>query len=742
MTTAAPEDDDADKKRRANAAAYHKHRNRQAAKASEQSVEARDIGPIPKMVNARRREACQLDLKKFLLTYFKDSFPKPFSEDHLRILAEIQSKALEGGLKAIAMPRGSGKTTILLRAMQWVLAYGHRRFAVLVEADEAAAVESMDAIKVEWETNELLLEDFPEIAFPIRCLEGITQRGNAQTTAGQRTLIGWKRKELIFPTVAGSIASGATIRCTGILGRVRGMQKVTSDGKTQRPDFLLVNDPQTDASASSEPENAKREKIIGGALLGLAGPGSRIAGFAAVTVIREGDVADRMLNPKLMPKWHGERCKLVYDWPTDTEHWKRYFDLRSEEIAEGNDEHPKSTRYYKQHRGTMDAGSRVGWEARRYDHELSAIQHAMDLRFDNPDTFDAEYQNEPKTAIITADGIRCLTSDEYCLRVLPTHRRGEAPDWVEHVTLGVDVQESSLWWVVAGIGADFSGLILDYGIWPDPGIDYVTLSDIDRTIMRATQLRSNVDALAEALNRLRAERLAAEYIRDDGTQLRIEHMVVDAGYKSEVVYRFAQTHQHVTPSHGKGVTARSRPWSMEKRKAGERIGYGWRLPPTKGTRAPRYCLIDTNTWKTQMAECWSQDLGTPGAWSLYRAAPQRHRMFGDNCSAEYPTKTAGHGRELFEWAVRPNRDNHLYDAMIYAAVAGSMLGVRVPGESERVTVRRRVSMQRDNTASASPSTPANAIAVDPVLPELDQTPTAKRRTMSEMRAARRAAATT
>jgi phage terminase large subunit GpA-like protein len=283
---------------------------------------------------------------------------------------------------------------------------------------------------------------------------------------------------------------------------------------------------------------------------------------------------------------------------------------------------------------------------------------------------------------------------------------------------------------------------LDYGIWPDPGIDYVTLSDIDRTIMRATQLRSNVDALAEALNRLRAERLAAEYIRDDGTQLRIEHMVVDAGYKSEVVYRFAQTHQHVTPSHGKGVTARSRPWSMEKRKAGERIGYGWRLPPTKGTRAPRYCLIDTNTWKTQMAECWSQDLGTPGAWSLYRAAPQRHRMFGDNCSAEYPTKTAGHGRELFEWAVRPNRDNHLYDAMIYAAVAGSMLGVRVPGESERVTVRRRVSMQRDNTASASPSTPANAIAVDPVLPELDQTPTAKRRTMSEMRAARRAAATT
>lgn len=682
---------------------YSKHRKRQASKAKEESTEARDIGPIPAIVNPKRRESCRLNLKKYLLTYFPESFPLPFSEDHERIIKDIEKRALEGGLKAIAMPRGSGKTTILLRAMLWVLSYGHRRFGVLVEADEGAAEESLDVIKIEWETNPLLLEDFPEIAYPIRCLEGITQRGNAQTTNGKRTLLGWKRKELVFPTVDGSVASGAVIRVTGILGRVRGMQKLTADGKTQRPDFTLVNDPQTDTSASSDAECAKREKVIGGAILGLAGPGKRIAGFAAVTVIREGDAADRMLNNKLMPKWHGDRCKLVYEWPTNNDLWDKYFDIRSEEISEGNDEHPKATRHYKINRKEMDAGSRVGWPHRKFPHELSAIQHAMNLRFDNPDTFDAEYQNEPKSAVVAVDGMHCLTSDEFCLRILPTHRKGELPDWVEHVTLGCDVQGSSLWWVVTGIGSDFSGLVVDYGIWPDPGIDYITLSEIDRTIIRATGIRSPNESLLAALNKLRDERLAVTYTRDDGTQLRPEIMVVDAGYQSEVVYRFSQQHQHVVPSHGKGVTARQRPWAHEKKKAGERMGFGWRMPPTRGTRAPRYALIDTNTWKTSMAERWTTDAGEPGAWWLYRAAPLRHRMIADNLSAEYPTKTSGHGRELFEWAIRPGRDNHLLDATILAAVGGSLLGVKVPGESDRVVKRRKISMSDRQSSQSSES---------------------------------------
>ena len=63
-----PEDDDNESKRPQDS--YGKHRKRQASKAKEESTEARDIGPIPAIVNAKRREACRLNLKKYLLTYF------------------------------------------------------------------------------------------------------------------------------------------------------------------------------------------------------------------------------------------------------------------------------------------------------------------------------------------------------------------------------------------------------------------------------------------------------------------------------------------------------------------------------------------------------------------------------------------------------------------------------------------------------------------------------------------------
>jgi len=707
---------------------YKNHRRRQADRSRDQSTEARDIGPIPKIKNLRRRKYCERDLRKFLLTYFAESFPLPFSEDHERILSEIQSKALDGGLKAIAMPRGSGKTTILIRAAIWVLAYGHRRFAVLIEADDGAAKESLDTIKIELETNDMLLQDFPEIAYPIRCLEGITQRGNAQTSQGDRTLLGWRRKEIIFPTVKidgkngskGSNkktntshsshpshrftpASGATIRCAGILSRIRGMSKTTSDGKTIRPDFVLINDPQTDASATSEVECAKREKVTGGAILGLAGPGKRIAGFAAVTVIREGDAADRMLNQKIMPKWHGDKCRLVYEWPTNKEHWAKYFEIREQEIAVDNDEHPKATKYYRDVRDLMDAGSRVGWTHRKFAHELSAIQHAMNLRVDHPDTFDAEYQNEPRKPVEQSGTLRCLTSDEFCLKILPTHKRAELPDWVEHVTLGIDVQESSLWWSIVGLGEDFSAIVTDYGVWPDQGVDYVALKEIDRArnIANITKNKQPNEALIEGLRRLTGELFARRFTRDDGSDLKITASIVDSGYRSEAVYRFAQeTGLAIMPSHGKGVTAKERPWTQAKRKAGERMGFGWRIPPTRGVRAPRYVLVDTNAWKTTLAESWNTPIGEPGCWTLYKATPQRHRMIADNLASEFPVQTEGHGRKLYEWGNRPGRDNHLLDATLLAAVAASIAGVAVPGQTAmKNRIRRHVSLSSKTTTT-------------------------------------------
>jgi len=46
-----------------------------------------------------------------------------------------------------------------------------------------------------------LLEDFPEVVFPIQALDGIANRCNGQLYKGERTQIGWTAREVVLPTL-------------------------------------------------------------------------------------------------------------------------------------------------------------------------------------------------------------------------------------------------------------------------------------------------------------------------------------------------------------------------------------------------------------------------------------------------------------------------------------------------------------------------------------------------------------
>ena len=55
------------------------------------------------------------------------------------MIRKIEAAVLHGGLFALAMPRGNGKTTICERAMLWACLYGYRRFGCLIGATERDA---------------------------------------------------------------------------------------------------------------------------------------------------------------------------------------------------------------------------------------------------------------------------------------------------------------------------------------------------------------------------------------------------------------------------------------------------------------------------------------------------------------------------------------------------------------------------------------------------------------------------
>ncbi|MEO0513576.1 MAG: hypothetical protein AAF108_11910, partial [Planctomycetota bacterium] len=346
---------------------YDAHRERARARNAAMSLSGRDIGELPEVEDAARKDRARGDFRFFCEAYFPQTFHLRWSADHLKVIAKIEQAVLEGGLFAMAMPRGSGKTSLCETACLWAMLYGHRGFVALIGSDEEHAADMLDSIKAELENSELLAADFPEVCHPIRSLEGITQRAAGQLYQGRQTHIGWTAKEIVLPTIEGSAASGAIIRVAGITGRIRGMKFKRADGQSARPSLVLIDDPQTDESARSPSQCANRERVLAGAVLGLAGPGEKIAGLMTLTVVRPEDLADRLLDRDKHPQWQGERTKMVYAFPDDEALWAKYAETRADGLR-ADKGLAAATRFYKRNRKAMDRGAEIAWPE-RYNHD-------------------------------------------------------------------------------------------------------------------------------------------------------------------------------------------------------------------------------------------------------------------------------------------------------------------------------------------------------------------------------------
>ncbi len=140
------------------------------------SLEGRDIGELPQVEDPERKEACRNDFRLFCETYFPEVYALSWSDDQLRAISKIQTSVLKGGFFALAMSRGSGKSSLTESAAIWAMLYGHREFVVIEGASESAALEILDSVKTELEVNEHIAADFPEATYPIKRLEGIANR--------------------------------------------------------------------------------------------------------------------------------------------------------------------------------------------------------------------------------------------------------------------------------------------------------------------------------------------------------------------------------------------------------------------------------------------------------------------------------------------------------------------------------------------------------------------------------------
>ncbi len=658
------------------AEAYAKRLQWQTEKNAAATRAARDFGKLPKVKNSRRKARCKKSLEKFCRTYLGSAFALEFSDDHLEVISDIERAVLNGGLFALAMPRGSGKTTITEAAALWAIIYGHRRFVYLIGATDKLAGDLLESIRTELETNDLLLADFPEVCLPIRKLEGISTR--KLYCDGNRVRLKLASSEIVLPWYEGGRngpAAGAIVATCGITGAIRGAKKKQRDGTVIRPDFVIPDDPQTDEAARSAAQVATLERTVGSAILGLAGPGKKIAGVMPCTVIAEGDLADRILNRDIHPEWNGKRIAFLKSFPDDLDLWDQYNEARTDSLREFGDIR-KATAFYKKHREKLDAGAVVYWSERFDDDEVSAVQHAMNKRFSDVSAFWSEYQNDPRES--SDEELRLLPAKEIAKKSNGLDRLS-VPSGAEWITGFIDVQQRALWYALVGVRADFTSGVIDYGTFPDQGRRYYSMADITKTIPRQYP-RAGVDAgILKAIGDLSDFLSGRTYVREnDGVEMFPNLVLVDANWKTSVVrdaVRLIGSPAYVA-AHGRFVGASSTPVQEFHKKRGERVGHYWK---TSAIERLTHVLFDANYWKSFLHDRIGIEFGDPGSLTFWGREADQHRMVAEHLVAEYRVRvSASNGRVVDEWKTKSGKpDNHLLDCLSGSMVAASVMGAKL-----------------------------------------------------------------
>lgn len=668
---------------------YERKRQREAQRQRKQSAAARELANlIPPVSDPALRQRCLDSLRTFAETCFKERFSKPWSQDHLNVIADIERVVIEGGLFGVAMPRGSGKTALLEVAVLWSILRGEHKFAVLLGATAKAAEELLESIKKELDENDVLADLWPEICVPIRALEGINQRRVLYN--GRRIKMKITSTTIVLPDLPTNPASASVLKVAGILGRIRGMKHRLPGGRIVRPKIALLDDPQTDESARRPKDVDRREKNIRKAVLGLAGPGERMSVFCACTFIQKDDLSDRLFNKTRNPRWETRKTKLINAWPTDRDRWAEYAEIRRYKGQKA------ATAYYSANQPAMDKGGEAAWKERFEEGQLTAIQFGEDLRIDDPVLCAAEYQNDPEDESADDHNAPTKVTAEEITRRQNGHAQGVIPLGCEYLAAGIDIQKRLLYYEVSAAEADPTIASVDYGTFPEQRRSYFTLENVTTTIQTKFPKIDAEAQLYNALEALIADLVGRVYKREDGSEVKIRKIVLDARYMSDVVFRFCRQSPHkdiLLPAFGSKSIKRR----QSKPPNGTKQGVDYYIPPL-GKRLVRYAVVDSNAWITRTVNGWATPMGARGAWTVYKAPPEKHRNFADHQCAEYSSEMIDRetGETIRTWHEKPDHpDNHWLDAKKLAALGCFELGCRPPHEpsAQRPGKRRRYSAE-------------------------------------------------
>lgn len=204
------------------------------------------------------------------------------------------------------------------------------------------------------------------------------------------------------------------------------------------------------------------------------------------------------------------------------------------------------------------------------------------------------------------------------------------PEWTRLLTAGVDVQETSLYYIIRAWG------------------DYLTSQLITRG--QVTSFRD----IERIMN--------LEYMKPDGTVKLVDLCLIDSGDQTDEVYDFA---------------AMNSEWCLPSKGTSSMINY-FKLSSVNKTSSKAYgmtlALVDGGKYKDMIAGRMKRENGT-GSWMVFDGIDLEYCT---QVTAEHKiTEKGGGGKLRTRWVQKTSHaDNHYLDCEVYGMAAADILGVR------------------------------------------------------------------
>ena len=307
-----------------------------------------------------------IDMEFFGRAYFPHSFSKPSPEFHRELDAIWQQGVLKGRYpltaadtkmisrlpgtrRAVAAPRGHAKSTNLtFKGTMHSTLYGYKHYPIIISDSSEQAEGFLDNIRVEFEENTAILEDFGVLAGSV-----------------------WRSNVLLTKT-------NIKIEAIGSGKKIRGRKH-----RNWRPDLIILDDVENDENVRT-PEQRKKLKDWFDKAVSKCGDDYTDIIYIGTLLHYDSLLAKTLTNPA----YRSIKYKAVIQFSQADDLWQQWETIFTD--LSNDDRESEALAFFQAHKEAMLEGTQVLWEEKLSYYDLMVMRVS-----EGEASFNSEEQNEP-----------------------------------------------------------------------------------------------------------------------------------------------------------------------------------------------------------------------------------------------------------------------------------------------------------------------------------------------------------